>query len=156
MEEDGSLEPLNGGIEATGPKISSVYTKGSFFDGLSGESSRISRNEERSRNYDTFGEAGGNDQYNQGGPVGGGFGGRGRGGFSRGGPRGGYQQGQGQGYQGQGYQSQGQGQGYQGQRYGGQNGQNGQNGGFRQNGYGRRGRGQYRSNYGQRQEFNEQ
>ncbi|KAK1921433.1 hypothetical protein DB88DRAFT_542959 [Papiliotrema laurentii] len=95
--EDGSLEPANGGQPAApgGKKISSVYNKGSFFDGLSGESSRISRNEERSRNYDTFGEAGGSDQYGGGG---GGYGGRGRGGHARGGGggyRGGYNQGQG-------------------------------------------------------------
>ncbi|WVQ64573.1 uncharacterized protein L199_002740 [Kwoniella botswanensis] len=93
------------------------YNKSSFFDNLSTETARVSRADERHRNFDTFGEAGG-PNYNQGGP--GGF--RGRGGFNRGGQqgysnrggRGGYNRGGRGGYGGgQGQQGQGQGQGYQ-------------------------------------------
>lgn len=68
-----------------------AYKKSSFFDGLSSESSRVSRNEERHRNYDTFGEAGGNDNYGLGGTGGmrGGRGGYGSG-YNNSGGRGGF------------------------------------------------------------------
>ncbi|GFZ44814.1 hypothetical protein JCM24511_02540, partial [Saitozyma sp. JCM 24511] len=95
---------------------SSAYVKSSFFDTLSGESSRVSRAEERGRNYDTFGEAGGQD---------GAYGGRGRGAYGGGarGGRGGYGRGgygQGQGGYGQGGQGQFGGGGYnRGRGFGG-------------------------------------
>lgn len=38
-----------------------AYSKSSFFDNISADSSRVSRADERHRNYDTFGEAGGAD-----------------------------------------------------------------------------------------------
>ncbi|WVW81481.1 hypothetical protein I302_103475 [Kwoniella bestiolae CBS 10118] len=92
------------------------YNKSSFFDNLSTETARVSRADERHRNFDTFGEAGG-PGYNQ---QGGGY--RGRGGFNRGGQqgynnrggRGGYNRGGRGGYGGQ------QGPGYQQGGYGGQ------------------------------------
>ncbi|WWD22873.1 hypothetical protein CI109_107368 [Kwoniella shandongensis] len=83
--------------QGSGPRKAVGYTKSSFFDGLSTGTSRVSRADERHRNYDTFGEAGGAGA--PGGGAGGGFrggrgrgGGYGRGGFEggRGGGRGGY------------------------------------------------------------------
>ncbi|WOO82829.1 Protein LSM14 B [Vanrija pseudolonga] len=73
------------------------YKKADFFDNISADSSRVSRADERHRNYDTFGEAGGPGQqggsggqrYGGGGQRGGQRGGRGRGGGQRGG-RGGF------------------------------------------------------------------
>ncbi|BEI86148.1 hypothetical protein CcaverHIS002_0604350 [Cutaneotrichosporon cavernicola] len=70
-----------------------TYNKASFFDNISSDSSRVSRAEERHRNLDTFGEAGGDGaqayRYGQQGGRGGMQGrGRGRGGGS--GRRGGY------------------------------------------------------------------
>ncbi|OWT40255.1 hypothetical protein C362_02034 [Cryptococcus neoformans Bt1] len=86
-----------------------VYNKSSFFDSLSHSSSKISRNEERHRNLDTFGEAGGSDMGGRGGYGGRG---RGRGGYNTGG---GHYNGNGQGggrgrggYRRGGYQSQSQ------------------------------------------------
>jgi len=86
----------NGNGNAETKKSSAYSGKKSFFDGLSGESSKVSRQEERYRNLDTFGEEGGDGvghvfNPNQ----------RGRGGFgggnSRGyGQRGGYGSGPGQ------------------------------------------------------------
>ncbi|KAK8844578.1 hypothetical protein IAR55_006425 [Kwoniella newhampshirensis] len=83
------------------------YSKSSFFDGLSTGTSRVSRADERHRNYDTFGEAGG-----AGGPPGGARGGRGRGGFGGGrggfeGGRGGFDGGRGRGFGGGGYRGRG-------------------------------------------------
>lgn len=80
-----------------------VYNKSSFFDSLSHSSSKISRNEERHRNLDTFGETGGSGMGSRGG-----YGGRGRG-------RGGYNTGGGH-YNGNGY---GAGRGRGGYRRGG-------------------------------------
>ncbi|CAD6573593.1 MAG: hypothetical protein TREMPRED_000864 [Tremellales sp. Tagirdzhanova-0007] len=64
---------------------SSAYIKNGFFDGLSGESSRVSRADERHRNLDTFGEAGGDGFEGGGGRGSGGYGGRGYGGRGYGG-----------------------------------------------------------------------
>ncbi|ORY30831.1 hypothetical protein BCR39DRAFT_528529 [Naematelia encephala] len=76
---------------ADGGKKPTGYNKSSFFDNLSGESSRVSRAEERGRNYDTFGEAGGEENGVGRIPNRGGYGGQGqgqgRGGY---GQRGGY------------------------------------------------------------------
>ncbi|WVQ85156.1 hypothetical protein IAT38_007321 [Cryptococcus sp. DSM 104549] len=111
-----------------------TYNKSSFFDGLSNSSSRVSRNEERHRNLDTFGEAGGLNQGQgpgQGsrGGYGGGHGGRGRGrggygGYNNGGDGGGYYGGGG-GYQGQRSQPGGQGGGWRGRGRGGYGGGDG-------------------------------
>jgi protein LSM14 len=70
------------------------YSKSSFFDNISSDSSRVTRAEERHRNLDTFGEAGGDAaqggyRYGQQGGRGG-MGGRGRG-RGRGGRPGGFQ-----------------------------------------------------------------
>ncbi|GMK54200.1 hypothetical protein CspeluHIS016_0107860 [Cutaneotrichosporon spelunceum] len=70
-----------------------AYNKAGFFDNISSDSSRVSRAEERHRNFDTFGEAGGDGsqghRYGQQGGRGAMQGrGRGRGGGS--GRRGGY------------------------------------------------------------------
>ena len=72
---------LLGGEGASGAGATSppTYKKDDFFDNLSSASSRVPRNEERHRNFDTFGEAGGAR-----GGRGGGRGGRGRGGYGRG------------------------------------------------------------------------
>lgn len=84
-------------IEESRParKTGGSYSKSSFFDNISSESSRVSRAEERHRNLDTFGEAGGADamgfsgsRFGQQGGRGGMHGRGGRGG--RGGRRGGY------------------------------------------------------------------
>lgn len=63
------------------------YNKSSFFDNISSDSSRVSRADERHRNLDTFGEAGGSNSYGggYGGPRGGHPGNRGRGRGRRGG-----------------------------------------------------------------------
>lgn len=63
------------------------YNKSSFFDNISSDSSRVSRADERHRNYDTFGEAGGSGQHSggYGGHRGGHSGHRGRGRGRRGG-----------------------------------------------------------------------
>jgi protein LSM14 len=71
-----------------------VYSKSSFFDNISSDSSRVSRADERHRNFDTFGEAGGNANrggYGQqrGGHVG--YNNRGGRGQGRGRGRGGWQ-----------------------------------------------------------------
>lgn len=73
---------------ATAAAKTAKYNKSSFFDTISSETSRVSRADERHRNFDTFGEAGGNAQFG-GGP---GAGGPGAGGGMRGGAggRGGY------------------------------------------------------------------
>lgn len=57
--------------EPKGPARSknAAYSKSSFFDNISSESSRVSRAEERHRNLDTFGEAGGQDQAALGGAA---------------------------------------------------------------------------------------
>ncbi|KGB79871.1 hypothetical protein CNBG_5709 [Cryptococcus deuterogattii R265] len=73
-----------------GEPKNAVYNKSSFFDSLSHSSSKVSRNEERHRNLDTFGETGGSGMGGRGG-----YGGRGRG-------RGGYNTGGGH-YNGNGY-----------------------------------------------------
>lgn len=81
--------------KAPGPgRKTGNYTKSSFFDNISSDSSRVSRAEERHRNFDTFGEAGGQDAMGLGGGPRfgqqggrGGMPGRGRG---RGGRRGGF------------------------------------------------------------------
>ncbi|WVR03255.1 hypothetical protein IAU60_000246 [Kwoniella sp. DSM 27419] len=103
-------------VEEKPPK--QQYNKSSFFDNLSNASARVSRADERHRNFDTFGEAGGPGQ----GQGQGGFGGRGRG-------RGGY----GGQQRGRGY-NQGGGGGYRGGRggYGGQGDGQRQYGGYRQ------------------------
>ncbi|WWC67132.1 uncharacterized protein I206_101039 [Kwoniella pini CBS 10737] len=62
------------------------YNKSSFFDNLSTGTAKVSRADERHRNFDTFGEAGGPSYQNQQG----GFRGRGRGGIHSQGGRGGY------------------------------------------------------------------
>ncbi|WWC57790.1 uncharacterized protein I303_100325 [Kwoniella dejecticola CBS 10117] len=62
------------------------YNKSSFFDNLSTGTAKVSRADERHRNFDTFGEAGGPSFQNQQG----GFRGRGRGGNYNQGGRGGY------------------------------------------------------------------
>ena len=94
--------PSNGDESVVGTGLerkSAAYVKNGFFDGLSGESSRVSRADERHRNLDTFGEAGGGGFDRGGGRGRGGYGydarGRGgRGGYSGGGgnfdSRGGY------------------------------------------------------------------
>lgn len=68
-----------------------AYNKSSFFDNISSDSSRVSRAEERHRNLDTFGEAGGDaapgHRYGQQGGRGG-MQGRGRGRGGGGGRRG--------------------------------------------------------------------
>jgi len=84
---------------AAAPKKAPVYNKSSFFDNISTDTSRVSRADERHRNYDTFGEAGG---------VGGGQGGGMRGGYGRGG-----------GYGGGGYNQRGGGRGRGGRGRGG-------------------------------------
>ncbi|WVF66358.1 hypothetical protein IAT40_001098 [Kwoniella sp. CBS 6097] len=122
------------------PKVEK-YNKSSFFDNLSVGTSRVSRADERHRNFDTFGEAGGPSYPGGGAGAGaggaGGFGGRGRG-------RGGY-----------GGQPQGQGQrgGYGGQGQGGQRGRGYNNGG----GYrgGRGGQGGYGGQQRQQQQVPE-
>ncbi|WVQ93975.1 hypothetical protein IAU59_001053 [Kwoniella sp. CBS 9459] len=107
------------------PKVEK-YNKSSFFDNLSTGTSRVSRADERHRNFDTFGEAGGPAYPGGGAGAGGGFGGRGRG-------RGGFGgQPQGQGQRG-GYGGQGQG-GQRGRGYNGGGGYRGGRGG--QGGYG--------------------
>ncbi|OCF44285.1 hypothetical protein I317_01903 [Kwoniella heveanensis CBS 569] len=113
------------------PKVEK-YNKSSFFDNLSVGTSRVSRADERHRNFDTFGEAGGPSYPGGGVGTGGGFGGRGRG-------RGGF------GGQSQG--SQGQRGGYGGQGQGGQRGRGYNNGG----GY-RGGRGGYGNQQRQQQQ----
>lgn len=104
------------------------YKKSSFFDDLSGPTGRVSMQQERGRNLDTFGEAGG--------PRGGYGGGRGRGGHGgRGGGRGGGGHGYGGGHGGHdGYQ-----QGYGG----GGGGGSGRGYGRGRGGYSRGGRGGY-------------
>ncbi|EIW73421.1 hypothetical protein TREMEDRAFT_73067 [Tremella mesenterica DSM 1558] len=116
-------------------KSSSAYNKKSFFDGLSVDSARTNRMEERSRNLDTFGEPGVPS-----GPMGNGMRGRGmaRGGY-QGQSRGGYQGGNRGGYQPQ-YMGGPSGQGappFSGQGMGGFQGQGMRGNGFR----GRGGRG---------------
>ncbi|KAL1408922.1 hypothetical protein Q8F55_005736 [Vanrija albida] len=69
------------------------YKKADFFDNISADSSRVSRADERHRNYDTFGEAGGPGQQGGGQRWGGGGRGGQRGG--RGGGRGGQRGGSG-------------------------------------------------------------
>lgn len=78
------------------PRKTPVYSKSSFFDNISTDSSRVSRAEERHRNFDTFGEAGGADAGGRGG-FGGARGGRGGAGGGRG-RRGGYSGQQSQGW----------------------------------------------------------
>ncbi|WWC85517.1 uncharacterized protein L201_000381 [Kwoniella dendrophila CBS 6074] len=105
------------------------YNKSGFFDNLSTGISKVSRADERHRNFDTFGEAGGPSFQNQQ-QGGGGFRGRGRGGYNNGGDgrggyngpnnnyrggRGGFNRGGGRGgYGGGGFQQNQQGQGYGG------------------------------------------
>lgn len=76
------------------PRKAASYNKSSFFDNISSDNSRVSRAEERHRNYDTFGEAGGADAGFRGGFGGGGrgYGGRGAGRGGGRGRRGGAQQ----------------------------------------------------------------
>lgn len=69
---------------------SPTYSKSSFFDNISSDSSRVSRASERHRNFDTFGEAGGSAVRGAyGGGRGGGPGQRGGRGARRGGGAGG-------------------------------------------------------------------
>ena len=108
----GISEHTGGANGLDGVKGSSAYNKGSFFDALTGESSRISRNEERHRNLDTFGEAGGSaggmgyGMRGRGGYRGGGYG---RGGGAAGGYGGGGGGTKNDGYGGQGYRGRGRG-----------------------------------------------
>lgn len=145
-DEGSSPLPPAANLNGNGEKQSSAYKKSAdFFDGLSGETARVARNEERHRNLDTFGEEGGQmteghvPQYNH----------RGRGGFGRGGG-GGFEGGRGGFGQGQ---SQGQGRGGFGGGgrggYGGRGGfNNGGGGGGGYNGGGGRGGGRGRQNSG--------
>ncbi|WRT63396.1 uncharacterized protein IL334_000301 [Kwoniella shivajii] len=102
------------------------YNKSSFFDNLSTGTSRVTRADERHRNFDTFGEAGGPAFTQQGS-----FRGRGRGGYGPpGAGPGGPQRGRG-GYGGN-ARGGGEGGGYRGGRGGYGNNNQGFNGGQRQ------------------------
>ncbi|WVQ76895.1 hypothetical protein IAR50_006569 [Cryptococcus sp. DSM 104548] len=120
-----SLSPQPSQDQASPTPAAPKYQKSSFFDNISHSTGKVSRNEERHRNLDTFGEAGGPPPGAFGGQGRGGCGGRGRGRgeFGYNGGTGGDQQGS---YGGYGYGNRGRG-GYN--RGGGRGGYGQQSGG---------------------------
>ncbi|ODN81305.1 hypothetical protein L198_07791 [Cryptococcus wingfieldii CBS 7118] len=101
------------------PPAAAKYQKSSFFDNISHSTGKVSRNEERHRNLDTFGEAGGPPPGAFAGQGRGGFGGRGRGRGGYGGEQQGSYGGYGYGNRGRGGYSRGGGRGGYGQQSGG-------------------------------------